>query len=55
MKRKRPPQEERRRPLADLNLIGDTKLEAVRRRGCASLFGSILLFGAAVSACLGLH
>jgi len=47
MKRKRPEQQERRRPLADLNLVGETRRQAVRRRGCASLFGSILLLGAA--------
>jgi len=56
MKRKRPEQQERRRPLADLNLVGETRRQAVRRRGCASLFGSILLLGAAaVTVGLGLH
>ena len=56
MKRKRPQQEERRRPLADLNLIGDEKGPNVRRKGCMSLFGSILLFGAAAASIgLGLH
>jgi hypothetical protein len=56
MKRKRQPQEERRRTLADLNLIEETKRQAVRRRGCMSLFGSILLLGlAAAAAGLGLH
>ena len=56
MKRKRPQQEDRRRKLADLNLIGEAKGQAVRRRGCTSLFGSVLLFGAAaVSIGLGLH
>jgi hypothetical protein len=56
MKRKRPTQQERRRPLADLNLIGDGKRLDVRRKGCFSLFGSVLLLGAAaVSIGLGLH
>jgi hypothetical protein len=56
MKRKRPTQQERRRPLADLNLIGDGKRLDVRRKGCFSLFGSVLLFGVvAVSIGLGLH
>ncbi len=56
MKRKRPQQEERRRPRADLNLVGETRRQTVRRRGCASLFGSLLLLAAAtVSIGLGLH
>jgi len=56
MKRKRPQQEERRRPLADLNLIGQPKGIAVRRRGCLALFGLILLLGAAAASIgLGLH
>ena len=56
MKRRRPQQDERRRNLTDLNLIAETKRQAVRRRGCASLLGSVLLFGsAAVSIALGLH
>jgi len=56
VKPKRPQQEDRRRPLADLNLIGETRRQAVRRRGCASLFGSVLLLVAgAVSIGLGLH
>jgi len=56
MKRKRPQQEERRRPLADLNLIGEPRGLAVRRRGCLSLFGSLLLLSAAAASIgLGLH
>lgn len=56
MKRKRPQQEERRRKLADLNLVEETKRQAVRRGGCASLFGSLLLLAvAAVSIGVGLH
>jgi hypothetical protein len=56
MARKRQQQEDRRRTLADLNLIEETKRQAVRRRGCASLFGSILLLAAAaVTIGLGLH
>lgn len=56
MKRKRPQQEERRRNMVDLNLVDETKRQAVRRRGCASLFGSLLLLAAAaVSIGVGLH
>jgi hypothetical protein len=56
MKRKRPQHEQRRRPLAELNLLGEPKRLSVRRKGCASLFGSILLLvAAAVSIGLGLH
>lgn len=56
MKRKRPQQQERRRSLADLNLVEETKRQAVRRGGCASLFGSLLvLAGGAVSIGLGLR
>jgi hypothetical protein len=56
MKRKQQQREERRRPLAELNLLGETKRQAVRRRGCTSLFGSILLVVAAgVAGGLGLH
>ncbi len=56
MKRKRPQQQERRRTLVDLNLIGETGRLAVRRRGCASVFGSTLLIGAAAHLIgLGLH
>ncbi len=55
MKRKRQ-QEERRRTMAELNLIEETKRQAVRRRGCMSLFGSILVLGVAAAAVgLGLH
>lgn len=56
MKRKRPQQEERRRNLADLNLVEETKRQAVRRGGCGSLFGSLLMLAVgAVSLGLGLH
>jgi hypothetical protein len=57
MKRKRQQQEERRRTLADLNLIGEAQRPAgVRRKGCLGLFGSVLVIGAAaVSIGLGLH
>ena len=56
MKRKRQQQSDRRRTLADLNLIEETKRQAVRRRGCTSLFGSILLLVAVgVTIGLGLH
>lgn len=56
MKRKRQQQEERRRTLVDLNLIEETKRQAARRRGCTSLFGAVLLFGAlAASIGLGPH
>jgi hypothetical protein len=56
MKRRRKQQVERRRPMADLNLIGEAKGQAVRRKGCASLFGSALLIAAAaLSIGLGLR
>jgi hypothetical protein len=56
MKRKRQSQEERRRTLVDLNLIEETKRQGARRRGCMSLFGAVLLFGAAAASIgLGPH
>lgn len=42
MKRRRVQQPERRRPLVEINLAGDTRPgSAVRRRGCASLLTRI--------------
>lgn len=56
MKRKRQQQAERRRTLADLNLVEETKRQAVRRGGCASLFGSLVILAvAAVLIGLGLR
>lgn len=56
MKRKTPQREERRRAQVELNIAEEQKLLNVRRRGCASLFGSILLVGAAlVSVGLGVR
>lgn len=56
MKRKRQQREERRRPLAELNLLLETKRQTAPRKGCTSLFGSILLLvAAALSIGLGLH
>jgi hypothetical protein len=48
MKRKRTRQEERRRPVAETNLLDDPKRIDVRRRGCGPFFGSTLLFGGTV-------
>ena len=48
MKRKAPQREERRRAQVELNISEEPKLLNVRRRGCASFFGSILLVGAAL-------
>lgn len=56
MKRKQPPREERRRRLAELNLVDEPKRLKVNRRGCASLFGSILtLVVAGLASWAGLH
>ena len=43
MKRKQPPREERRRRLAELNLVDEPKRLSAQRRGCASLFGSLFV------------
>ena len=44
MKRRRLEQIERRRPVAELNLLGETKRRLVgARRGCLSLFSSLLV------------
>ncbi len=47
MKRKRPEQPERRRALAEINLIGQKGVKAKpNRRGCAQIFGLISLLTA---------
>ena len=44
MKRRRIERVERRRALVELNLVGDVKTRSTRGpRGCASLFGGILI------------
>lgn len=43
MKRKSQPREERRRPLAEINLLDDSKRIPVSRKGCFGRFGSLLM------------
>lgn len=53
MKQKQPDKVEKRRPLVDLNLVGDTRIRSVSAsRGCASLVGR-LLAGLLLLVCLG--
>lgn len=56
MKRKQPPREERRRRLAELNMLEENKRLNVPRRGCASLFGSVLVVAVVgLASWAGLH
>ena len=49
MKRKSQPREERRRPLAEINLLDANKRIPVSRKGCLGRFGSLLMLGAAAA------
>jgi hypothetical protein len=57
MKRKVPERVERRRPLVEINLIGEPRARSARlkRRGCALFGTSVALMAIAVAAFLGLH
>jgi hypothetical protein len=57
MKQKRLERVERRRPLVEINLIGDPKNRAdiLKRRGCALFGTSVALMAIAVATFLGLH
>jgi len=57
MKQKRAERTERRRPLAEINLLKDTRPPGRRaRRGCVRLFApSLLLLVAVLATCSGLR
>ncbi|HKC20304.1 MAG TPA: hypothetical protein VKE27_11830 [Candidatus Dormibacteraeota bacterium] len=56
MKRKRPEHEERRRPMAELNMADEPRRIDVRRKGCGPLSGSVfLLVATAVALAAGLR
>ena len=49
MKRKSQQQAERRRALVEMNLLDDGRVQAIRRKGCLGLFGSLLALAAVFS------
>lgn len=57
MKKKAPERVERRRPLVEINLIGEPRARTamLKRRGCALFGTSAALLAAAAAVFLGLH